>query len=93
MLPSSTSESMLISLQKDDGRPSESTQSQEAALVDGMTLKVNGEGGENFPSLAIAWDRKILIYQLPKSELKSVAQWEVDSPVVGVAWLEEQVGI
>ncbi|CAM6085101.1 unnamed protein product [Calypogeia fissa] len=90
MVPSSTSESGPVSLQKDDGRPFESSQSQEAASVDGM-VKVNADGGENCPSLAIAWDKKILIYQLPKSELKSVAQWEVDSPVVGVAWLEEQM--
>lgn len=87
---STSSESVPVSAQKDDGRSFESSQSHEAASVDGM--KVNGDGGENCPSLAIAWDRKILIYQLPKSELKSVAQWEVDSPVVGVAWLEEQVG-
>ena len=41
--------------------------------------------------LAIAWDRKVQVAKLVKSELKVYAKWTLDCPAVGVAWLDDQV--
>lgn len=43
------------------------------------------------PVLAIAWDKRVFVMQLLKSELQVTAQWDLDSMAAGVAWLEEQV--
>jgi hypothetical protein len=51
----------------------------------------DGADEDNWPVLALAWDKKMLIAQLLKSELRIVGQWDLDSPAVGVVWLEEQV--
>lgn len=43
------------------------------------------------PMLAMGWDTKMYIWQLTHSNLRKVREWELDSPAVGLAWLEEQV--
>ncbi|BBN19147.1 vacuolar protein sorting-associated protein 8 [Marchantia polymorpha subsp. ruderalis] len=74
-----------------DGRPSENGHLRDDGPVEAGTAKSNGDGGESFPLLAMAWDTKVLVLQLVKGELKIVAQWDLDSPAIGVAWLEEQM--
>ncbi|CAM6071281.1 unnamed protein product [Sphagnum tenellum] len=54
-------------------------------------LASDGADEDNWPVLALAWDKKMLIAQLLKSELRIVGQWDLDSPAVGVVWLEEQM--
>ncbi|KAF6159617.1 hypothetical protein GIB67_034579 [Kingdonia uniflora] len=54
---------------------------------------------ENAPSetfekaslLAIAWDRKVQVAKLVKSDLKVVNEWTLDSAAIGVAWLDDQM--
>lgn len=51
---------------------------------------------ENMPAekvslLAIAWDRKVQVAKLVKSELKVYGKWTLDSAAIGVAWLDDQV--
>lgn len=46
---------------------------------------------DDLPVLAMAWDKKMIIAQLTKSNLRIVREWELDTPAVGLAWLEEQV--
>lgn len=41
--------------------------------------------------LAIAWDRKVQVARLVKSELKMYGRWFLDSAAVGVTWLDDQV--
>ncbi|XP_073130734.1 uncharacterized protein [Henckelia pumila] len=41
--------------------------------------------------LAIAWDRKIQVAKLVRSELKAVKKWDLESPAIGLAWLENQM--
>lgn len=41
--------------------------------------------------LAIAWDRKVQVAKLVKSELKVYGKWSLDSSAIGVAWLDDQV--
>ncbi|CAN6466278.1 unnamed protein product [Victoria cruziana] len=41
--------------------------------------------------LAIAWDRKITVAKLVKSELKTLREWLIDGPAVGVAWLDDRM--
>ncbi|KAG0474515.1 hypothetical protein HPP92_014201 [Vanilla planifolia] len=41
--------------------------------------------------LAIAWDRKIQISKLVKSELKNYKEWILDNEAIGVAWLDDQM--
>lgn len=41
--------------------------------------------------LAIAWDRKVQVAKLVKSELKVYGKWSIDSAAIGVAWLDDQV--
>ncbi|CAM8890178.1 unnamed protein product [Rhodiola kirilowii] len=41
--------------------------------------------------LAIAWDRKVQVAKLVKSELKIYGKWTLDSVAVGVAWLDDQL--
>ncbi|KAK9145826.1 hypothetical protein Sjap_005729 [Stephania japonica] len=54
------------------------------------------EAFEKVSLLAIAWDRKVRVAKLVKSELnKSVLKvykdWSLDSPAIGVAWLDDQM--
>jgi hypothetical protein len=46
---------------------------------------------DGLPMLAMGWDTKMFIWQLTHSNLRKVREWELDSPAVGLAWLEEQV--
>jgi len=48
---------------------------------------------DDLPMLAMGWDTKMFIWQLTHSNLRKVREWELDSPAVGLAWLEEQVSI
>ncbi|KAJ4978653.1 hypothetical protein NE237_009433 [Protea cynaroides] len=41
--------------------------------------------------LAIAWDRKVQISKLVKSELKVYREWTLDSAAIGVQWLDDQM--
>ncbi|XP_075484312.1 uncharacterized protein LOC142524290 [Primulina tabacum] len=41
--------------------------------------------------LAIAWDQKIQVAKLVKSELKTVKKWDLESPAIGLAWLDDQM--
>lgn len=50
-------------------------------------------GDDDLPMLAMGWDTKMFIWQLTQSNLRKVREWELDSPAVGLAWLEEQVSI
>lgn len=49
------------------------------------------ETSENVSLLAIAWDRRVQVAKLVKSELKVCWKWTTDSSAVGLAWLDEQV--
>jgi hypothetical protein len=49
------------------------------------------EAAERVSLLAIAWDRKVQVAKLVKSELKVYGKWSVDSPILGLAWLDDQV--
>lgn len=41
--------------------------------------------------LAIAWDRRVQVTKLVKSEMKKHREWNLDSAAVGVAWLDDQM--
>ncbi|KAL6005772.1 hypothetical protein ACLOJK_006345 [Asimina triloba] len=41
--------------------------------------------------LAIAWDRKLQVATLVKSELKVQKEWTLDGGAIGVAWLDDQM--
>lgn len=51
------------------------------------------EASEKVSLLAIAWDRKVQVAKLVKSELKMYSRWSLDSAAIGVAWLDDQVYI
>ncbi|PSS23502.1 Vacuolar protein sorting-associated protein [Actinidia chinensis var. chinensis] len=59
----------------------------------------NGSSTENMPVeasekvslLAIAWDRKVQVAKLVKSELKIYGKWTLESSAIGVAWLDDQM--
>ena len=46
---------------------------------------------ERVSLLAIAWDRRVQVAKLVKSELKVYEKWSLDSAVIGLAWLDDQV--
>lgn len=46
---------------------------------------------ERVSLLALAWDRKVLVAKLVKSELKVYGKWSLESAAIGVAWLDDQV--
>nr|POE99212.1 vacuolar protein sorting-associated protein 8 like [Quercus suber] len=48
------------------------------------------EASERVYLLAIAWDRKVQVAKLIKSELKVYGKWSLDSAAIGVAWLDDQ---
>ncbi|KAI3444349.1 hypothetical protein Pfo_001014 [Paulownia fortunei] len=58
-----------------------------------------GSSSENAPVetsdkvslLAIAWDRKIQVAKLLKSELKVLEKWTLESAAIGLAWLGDQM--
>ena len=49
------------------------------------------ETSERVSLLAIAWDRKVQVAKLVKSELKIYGKWTLESTSIGVAWLDDQV--
>lgn len=46
---------------------------------------------DKVPLLAIAWDRKVQVAKLVKSELKIYGKWTIESSAIGVAWLDDEV--
>ena len=71
-----------------------------AFLVNSL-LKFDDLSGEPLPAeasdkaslLAIAWDRKVLVAKLVKSDLKVYKEWALDSAATGVAWLDDRVRV
>lgn len=51
------------------------------------------EALEKVSLLAVAWDRKVQVAKLVKSELKMYGKWSLDSAAIGVAWLDDQACI
>lgn len=49
------------------------------------------ETAERVSLLALAWDRKVQVAKLVKSDLKICGKWSLDSSAIGVAWLNDQV--
>ncbi|XP_028795790.1 vacuolar protein sorting-associated protein 8 homolog isoform X2 [Neltuma alba] len=49
------------------------------------------EAVERVSLLAIAWDRKVQVAKLVKSELKFYGKWSLDSAAIGLAWLDDQM--
>lgn len=52
---------------------------------------MSAEAGERVSLLAIAWERKVQVARLVKSELKVYGEWSLDSAAIGLAWLDDQV--
>ncbi|KAL6982167.1 hypothetical protein U1Q18_023780 [Sarracenia purpurea var. burkii] len=48
------------------------------------------EASEKVSLLAIAWDRKVQVAKLVKSEMKIYGKWTLESSAIGVAWLDDQ---
>ncbi|XP_004514922.1 uncharacterized protein [Cicer arietinum] len=46
---------------------------------------------ERVSLLAIAWERKVQVAKLVKSELKVYGEWFLDSAAIGLAWLDDQM--
>ncbi|KAJ7567914.1 hypothetical protein O6H91_01G011900 [Diphasiastrum complanatum] len=51
----------------------------------------DGEDNDKLPLLAFAWDKKVLITQLVRNELKILVQWDIPTKAAGIAWLGEQI--
>ncbi|PON75529.1 Guanine nucleotide-binding protein, beta subunit [Parasponia andersonii] len=49
------------------------------------------EASEKVSLLAVAWDRKVQVAKLVKTELKVYGGWSLDSAAIGVAWLDDQM--
>ncbi|KAL6495612.1 hypothetical protein OROGR_030175 [Orobanche gracilis] len=49
------------------------------------------ETSEKVSLLAIAWDRSIQVAKLLKSKLKILEKWTVESAVIGLSWLGDQM--
>ncbi|XP_012083104.1 vacuolar protein sorting-associated protein 8 homolog isoform X2 [Jatropha curcas] len=49
---------------------------------------VTTDAAERVSLLAIAWDRKVQVAKLVKSELKVCGTWSLESAAIGVAWLD-----
>ncbi|GAB4861531.1 hypothetical protein Ancab_036722 [Ancistrocladus abbreviatus] len=64
-----------------------STSQPRGSLTDSM----NGEASEKISLLAIAWDRKVQVARLLKSELKVCGKWTLDSSAIGLTWLDDQM--
>lgn len=58
-----------------------------------LAESIPAEAAERISLLAIAWDRKVQVAKLFKSELKVYGKWSLDSAAIGVAWLDDQVVI
>ncbi|KAK8509712.1 hypothetical protein V6N13_093565 [Hibiscus sabdariffa] len=59
----------------------------------------SGSSSENAPTetperislLALAWDRKVQVAKLVKSDLKVYGSWSLDSSAIALAWLDDQM--
>ncbi|KAM3016981.1 hypothetical protein FF2_000930 [Malus domestica] len=49
------------------------------------------EAVERVSLLALAWDRKVQVAKLVKSELRIYGKWSLESAAIGVAWLDDQM--
>jgi len=56
-----------------------------------LVENVSAETVERVSLLAIAWERKVQVARLVKSELKVYGEWSLDSAAIGLAWLDDQV--
>ena len=56
-----------------------------------IAANIPGDSVERVSLLALAWDRKVQVAKLVKSELKVYGKWSLDSPAMGVAWLDSHV--
>ena len=52
---------------------------------------VHADAADRVSLLAVAWDRKVQVGKLVKSELKIYGSWFLDSAAIGVAWLDTHV--
>jgi len=52
---------------------------------------MSAEAIERVSLLAIAWERKVLVAKLVKSELKVYGKWSLEGAAIGLAWLDDQV--
>jgi len=52
---------------------------------------MSAEAIERVSLLAIAWERKVLVAKLVKSELKVYGRWSLEGAAIGLAWLDDQV--
>ncbi|XP_057981031.1 uncharacterized protein LOC131166457 isoform X2 [Malania oleifera] len=55
------------------------------------TENTHVEPSEKVSLLAIAWDRKVQVAKLVKSELKIYGKWTLESTAIAVAWLDDQM--
>ncbi|XP_058763100.1 uncharacterized protein LOC131636503 isoform X1 [Vicia villosa] len=55
------------------------------------TENMSAEAVERVSLLAIAWERKVQVARLVKSELKVYGEWSLDSAAIGLAWLDDQM--
>lgn len=55
------------------------------------TENASAETVERVSLLAIAWERKVQVARLVKSELKVYGEWSLDSAAIGLAWLDDQM--
>ncbi|CAN1309531.1 Vacuolar protein sorting-associated protein 8 homolog [Linum perenne] len=53
-----------------------------------LTENVHADAADRVSLLAVAWDRKVQVAKLVKSELKIYGSWFLDSAAIGVAWLD-----
>ncbi|XP_015572370.2 vacuolar protein sorting-associated protein 8 homolog [Ricinus communis] len=49
---------------------------------------ISADAAERVSLLAVAWDRKVQVAKLIKSELKVYGTWSLDSAAIGVTWLD-----
>ncbi|XP_061336462.1 uncharacterized protein LOC133283598 isoform X2 [Gastrolobium bilobum] len=56
------------------------------------TENMSAEAVERVSLLAIAWERKVQVAKLVKSELKVYGKWSLDTAAIGLAWLDDQDG-
>ncbi|XP_038973310.1 vacuolar protein sorting-associated protein 8 homolog isoform X2 [Phoenix dactylifera] len=49
------------------------------------------EASDRVSWLAIAWDRRVQVAKLVRSEMKRYKEWNLDSAAIGVAWLGDQM--
>ncbi|ANM67431.1 transducin family protein / WD-40 repeat family protein [Arabidopsis thaliana] len=55
------------------------------------TENYSKEAEDRVSFLVIAWDRRVQVAKLVKSDIKEYAKWSLDSPAIGVVWLDDQL--